>query len=452
LNRLLRLTLCLAGGVLGCHSARITAKEEPVELDQHCVFEKLAPACRTLGGYYETGRFVPRDLTKAAFFYERGCRLGDDRLCVTLGEEYARGERIRKDGAFAVELFQIACNGPGGRESTYSGCTHLGVQYLNGEGVEKNESRAASLFEGACSGGFLEGCYWRAVVLEKGQGVAKDPAASSPLYDRACSGKVAQACTARAAQLRMAGQPEAAAEKFRQGCTAGDPSACQAVGEPAARAETKSNPPDAPFAAQVPANDQRSCEQGVASACVTLVQLLQQTQTGADNPQTMAALEKSCDQKVAGVCSGLGRIFLEGMGTTRDRARAAAFFQKGCDAGSAASCTNLGVLYEQGEGVPKKVASAAKLYQQSCDAGDGAGCHNLGTLLLAGKGLAKQPEKALPLFKKACDSKLGLACYQLGWMYQHGDTVPKDSARAMELYRAGCEQGAQKACAAASSR
>src|SRR5260370_9970690 len=175
LGRWWGLRWCGGGGVLGCHSRGITRKEDPAERERNCVFEKVAPDCRTLGGYYESGRFVPRDPTKAAFFYERGCRLGDDALCVTLGEDYAKGEKIRKDDAMAVELFRIACNGPGGRPSTYAGCSDLGVQYLNGEGVKKDESRPASLFEDAGSGGAPEGCYWRAGVLQKGHGVAQDP-------------------------------------------------------------------------------------------------------------------------------------------------------------------------------------------------------------------------------------------------------------------------------------
>ena len=153
------LALCLACAV-GCAPKALTAKTEPAELERTCLFWHVVASCKTLGEYYEAGKFVDHDMTKAAFFYERGCRLGDIQLCVRLGIDLDRGEQLPRDSGRAVDFFRYACSGADGNPNTYAGCTNLGVHLLNGDGIGKDEVRAASLFDRGCKGGWRDGCYW----------------------------------------------------------------------------------------------------------------------------------------------------------------------------------------------------------------------------------------------------------------------------------------------------
>ncbi|WP_441699020.1 tetratricopeptide repeat protein [Helicobacter pylori] len=43
--------------------------------------------CRFLGDFYENGKYVKKDLRKAAQFYSKACKLGDQEACETLKEK-----------------------------------------------------------------------------------------------------------------------------------------------------------------------------------------------------------------------------------------------------------------------------------------------------------------------------------------------------------------------------
>ncbi|WP_275938102.1 SEL1-like repeat protein [Helicobacter pylori] len=43
--------------------------------------------CGVLGGLYEDGQGVEKDLIKAAQFYSKACKLGDQEACETLKEK-----------------------------------------------------------------------------------------------------------------------------------------------------------------------------------------------------------------------------------------------------------------------------------------------------------------------------------------------------------------------------
>ncbi|MFP6056266.1 tetratricopeptide repeat protein [Helicobacter pylori] len=43
--------------------------------------------CRFLGDFYENGKYVKKDLRKAAQYYSKACKLGDQETCEVLKEK-----------------------------------------------------------------------------------------------------------------------------------------------------------------------------------------------------------------------------------------------------------------------------------------------------------------------------------------------------------------------------
>lgn len=152
---------------------------------------------------------------------------------------------------------------------------------------------------------------------------------------------------------------------------------------------------------------QRSCDDGDASACNSLLQELQ----------------RSCDDGNASACNSLGGVYADGKGITKDLAKAATFYQKACALGvsdSASACFNLGNAYANGEGVEQDKTKAVTfiqkgetLYQNSCNNKDALACLILGRIYFDGDGVKKDVSKGIELYHKACNAGMGFACDEL---------------------------------------
>lgn len=69
-------------------------------------------------------------------------------------------------------------------------------------------------------------------------------------------------------------------------------------------------------------------------------------------------------------------------------------FRKACDAGYAASCNGVGTMYAQGRGVTKDEAVAVRWFRVSCAKDASTGCEHLALALEAGQGVAKDADAA----------------------------------------------------------
>jgi TPR repeat protein len=155
----------------------------------------------------------------------------------------------------------------------------------------------------------------------------------------------------------------------------------------------------------------------------------------------------ACNQGEARACYFLARLYQEGEGITRDKARAAVLFTKACDAGVAISCFRLAAALDAGDGVPKDRTKACSLWEMACSGGMVAGCHNAGVSYMTGDGVAMDTARALGFFEKACAWRFDDApkylesCLNLGNLYRTGGAgVPKDPAKALEFFNRGCRE------------
>jgi len=239
------------------------------------------------------------DPVELAGQFDRKCVGGDLEACRNLGVMYAEGTGVSPDHRRATALFGQACNG-----GNMPACNHLALALAEGMGVERQPSKAVEVYQRACDGGYKLACRNLGLMLRDGRGVVADLARAETLLDKACKGGVPFACT-NAGDLDAARAVKGGAARFKemiahykQGCDAGDPTACRQIG--IAYLEGKGLPKSSSAAA--------------------------------------VWLERACmpDDPVA--CRVLGAMKLQGIGVTRDAERGKQMLVRACDAKDDEAC------------------------------------------------------------------------------------------------------------------
>jgi TPR repeat protein len=171
------------------------------------------------------------DPTEQAGRFDRQCAGGDLEACRNLGVMYAEGTGVSPDPRRAFVLFGQACNG-----GNLPACNHLALAYAEGMGTDRQAGKALEVYQKACDGGYKLACRNLGLMLRDGRGVPVDLVRADALLDKACKSGVPLACTyagdldaARAVKGGPARYKEMLAH-YKQGCDAGDPTACRQIG------------------------------------------------------------------------------------------------------------------------------------------------------------------------------------------------------------------------------
>src|SRR5262249_19147488 len=80
--------------------------------------------------------------------------------------------------------------------------------------------------------------------------------------------------------------------------------------------------------------------------------------------------EKAADKGDAYGMTGLGTLYAEGWGVTKDYAKAREWYEKAADKGSAGAMVELGGFYENGHGGARDFAKAREWYQKTANKDD----------------------------------------------------------------------------------
>jgi len=162
---------------------------------------------------------------------DKKCNGGDLEACRSLAVMYAEGTGVSPDPPRATSLFRQACNG-----GNLPACNHLALALAEGMGVERQPQKAVEVYQRACDGGYKLACRNLGLMLRDGRGIAADSTRAEALLDKACKGGVPLACTA-AGDLDAARAIKGGAARYKemiahykQGCEAGDPTACRQLG------------------------------------------------------------------------------------------------------------------------------------------------------------------------------------------------------------------------------
>lgn len=160
---------CDGGNLTGCANYAYmlnTGTGVPKDHTQAAVYRRRAclagnaRSCSDLGYQYDRGEGVPKDLAKAQALYVQACD-GDNGIgCTNAGITFEEGERA--DISRAATYYQKGC-----KLEAATACRLLGGLYQTGRGVTKSAELARASFNKACELGDSEGC-----KLEKTVGTA----------------------------------------------------------------------------------------------------------------------------------------------------------------------------------------------------------------------------------------------------------------------------------------
>jgi uncharacterized protein len=133
-------------------------------------------AVALLGWFYDTGRFVERDHSRAAQLYQR---VSNDNPSVQwrLGVMYDLGQGVREDPARAVQLFRQAANA-----NFANGAASLAVMYANGRGVSTDYTQAMRYYRRAAELGGSAGFLGVGLLYHYGLGVSRSPSEAAAWY------------------------------------------------------------------------------------------------------------------------------------------------------------------------------------------------------------------------------------------------------------------------------
>lgn len=150
---------------------------------------------------------------------------------------------------------------------------------------------------------------------------------------------------------------------------------------------------------------------------------------------------KAAEQGYAPAQSNLGVMYTKGEGVPKDSAEAVKWYRRAAEQGLAPAQSNLGVLYATGEGVPKDSTEAVKWYRRAAEQGNTPAQANLAAMCAKGDGTPQNSVEAAWWYRQAAEQGHAPAQCDLGVMYAAGNGVPKDSTEAVNWYRKSAEQG-----------
>jgi TPR repeat protein len=239
------------------------------------------------------------DPVELAGRFDRKCVRGDLEACRNLGVMYAEGVGVSPDPRRATALFGQACNG-----GNLPACNHLALALSEGMGVERQPAKAVEVYQQACDNGYKLACRNLGLMLRDGRGVTADLVRAEGLLDKACKGGVPFACTnagdldaVRAIKGGPARYKEMVAH-YKQGCDAGDPTACRQMG--IAYLEGKGLPKSTSAAAMWL---ERACMPDDPVACRLLgIMKMQGTGIPRDVERGKQLLVRACDAKDDEAC------------------------------------------------------------------------------------------------------------------------------------------------------
>ncbi len=126
-----------------------------------------------LAWFYDEGRFVPQDHSRAAALYRRAAEGGQRHAQWRLGVMLDLGEGVVEDPEQAFRWIRLAAE-----RGSPNALVSLAVMYANGRGVAVDYARAMEHYRAAARLGVAHGFFGIAALYNNGQGVPRDRAES----------------------------------------------------------------------------------------------------------------------------------------------------------------------------------------------------------------------------------------------------------------------------------
>lgn len=166
-----------------------------------------------------------------------------------------------------------------------------------------------------------------------------------------------------------------------------------------------------------------------------------------DFEKALLSLKAEAEQGNGFAMHDLAKMYLSGLGCSKDEKLAQEWFKKTFDAFIEAEKHSdksdylqyrIGKLYAFGYGVAQDYLKAAEWYEKAVAQGNPFAAYSLGSLYLRGQGVEEDAEKAYELFVMAADHEEkpnAYAAYELGRMCAEGNGTDKDEKASDKWYK-----------------
>ena len=151
--------------------------------------------------------------------------------------------------------------------------------------------------------------------------------------------------------------------------------------------------------------------------------------------------EKSAKEGCSKALERLGSMYSNGVGVKKDPTKAAEMYEKSAQQGQPQAQHIMGCIYEEGIGLPINLSKAKEWYEKSAQQGYSDAQCSLGTLYGEGIGVNQDLTKAFELFQKSAEQGNTVALLNLGMMYENANGAPQDFTRAVGFYEKSAQQG-----------
>jgi TPR repeat protein len=255
---------------------------------------------------------------KGAEAYVKACDQGMGKACFDIGYRYEQGEEVPKDLARAAGFYEKACEG-----DDPDTCVNLAMLYQGG-GLPLDYPRAGAILDRGCQAGSSLSCFNLASLHKSGTGVPKDPARSAALLAESCRLGFRKACEPDALAPRPTPEPTRVpplVAEYQGRCDRGEGEACVALGLAAIRG-LGGVPQDLSRASELFG---ASCLRGYDPACDAFLDI-RRALAGA--PWDMRRVSEYY----------LGRLHETGRAVARDGKRALEWYKQACEGGEKRGC------------------------------------------------------------------------------------------------------------------
>lgn len=163
-----------------------------------------------------------------------------------------------------------------------------------------------------------------------------------------------------------------------------------------------------------------------------------------DQGQYLTALElgiKAAERGEPTAHTLIGRIYAEGLGTSKNTPLAARWYSRGAELGDPEAMFAYGLMLAEGEGVEKDRVEAARFLEAAASKRHPLANYNLALLFLKGDGKPENPYRALMHMRYAAEQGITTAQYDLGTMYATGQGTDPNAFEAAKWIARAAEKG-----------
>lgn len=116
----------------------------------------------------------------------------------------------------------------------------------------------------------------------------------------------------------------------------------------------------------------------------------------------------------------VGRIYADGLGTSKNSPLAAKWYERGAELGDPEAMLAYGLMLAEGQGIDQDRVAAGRYFEAAAMKKHPLANYNLALLFLRGDGKPENPHRALMHMRFAAESGVVAAQYDLGTMYATG--------------------------------